>query len=183
MKCKILSLLIIVVSLIAIEYKVNKIDIINTQTEKKLVDKYKPKKVDKVKKVKKKTKEEKELKYFSKLTGKKVVKVTKIDMKLSFYTSLDCENYEGCNGVTSSGVKLYDGVVANNYYPMETNLFIKGYGEYKILDRGGKGLDSWVNFDMYIPRNYGESDRNYYKRVNSMGIRSADGYILKFEEE
>ena len=156
MKCKILSLLIIVVSLITIEYKVNKIDIINTQTEKKLVDKYKPKKVNKVKKVKKKTKEEKELEYFSKLTGKKVVKVTKIDMKLSFYTSLDCENYEGCNGVTSSGVKLYDGVV---------------------------GLDSWVNFDMYIPRNYGESDRSYYRRVNSMGIRSADGYILKFEEE
>lgn len=181
MRCKVLSLLIIVVSLITIEYKVNKIDIINAQTEKKLVDKYKPKKVSKIKKVKRKSKEEKEVEYFSKLTGKKVIKVTKIDMKLSFYTDLDCEN-TSYGAVDCQGNKLKYGTIANNSYALGTKIYIKNYGLMTINDKGSSGLYN-NNFDVFIPRNYGESSKSYFYRINNMGIRHAKGYILKFEEE
>lgn len=183
MRCKIISFLMCLSISIGIMCRSNKIQTIDNEIESKYTSKQKlTKKIKPKKKVVKKSKKEKELEYWSKVTGKKVIKVTKITAKLSFYTDLDCENYQGCNGKTSSGVKLHDGVIANNKYKMGTTFYFKGYGEYKLLDRGGKGLNTWSNFDMYIPRNYGESDKYYYNRVNNMGIRKTTGYILKFSE-
>ena len=179
MRCKIISFFMCLFISINIMYKSNKIEIIDSNTESEYTSKQKLTKKIKPKKVIKKSKKEKELEYWSKVTGKKVIKVTKINAKLSFYTDLDCENYPGCNGVTASGVKLYDGVIANNTYEMGTTFYFKGYGEYELLDRGGRGLYG-NNFDMYIPRNYGESDNNYFTRINNMGIHKTTGYILDF---
>lgn len=181
MKCKIISFFMCLLISLSVISRSNKIVTTSNKTESEYTSKQKLTKKIKPKKVIKKSKKQKELEYWSKVTGKKVVKVTKINAKLSFYTDLDCENYQGCNGKTSSGVKLYDGVIANNKYKMGTNFYFKGYGEYKLLDTGGKGLYD-NNFDMYIPRNYGESDKNYFNRVNNMGIRKTTGYILEFAE-
>lgn len=182
MKCKIISFLMCLSISIGVMCRSNKIQTIDNKIESEYTSKQKlTKKIKPKKKVVKKSKKEKELEYWSKVTGNKVAKVTKITAKISFYTDLDCENYQGCNGITSSGVKLYDGVVANNSLEIGTNIYFKGYGEYKVLDKGGKGLYGY-NFDMYIPRNYGESDNNYYNRVNNLGIRKTTGYILKFAE-
>lgn len=180
MRCKIISFFMCLFISTSIMCKSNKIEIIDNKTESEYTSKQKlTKKIKPKKKVIKKGKKEKELEYWSKVTGKKVIKVTKINAKLSFYTDLDCENYQGCNGITASGVKLYDGVIANNTYEMGTTFYFKGYGEYELLDRGGRGLYG-NNFDMYIPRNYGESDNNYFTRINNMGIRKITGYILDF---
>ena len=187
MKYKVATFLICLIISIGYINKINKIEIVDDSKYAKVKentnDKIKDKK-EKTKKIKDKKEKNKsnELEYWSNVTGETVVKVTKINAKLSFYTDLDCENYEGCNGITASGVKLYDGVVANNMYKMGTTVYFKGYGEYKILDRGGKGLSTYYNFDMYIPRNYGESDKTYHSRVNNMGIRKTTGYILEFAE-
>lgn len=182
MKCKIISFFMCLFISMSILCKSNKIETLDNKTESEYTSKQKlTKKVKPKKKVIKKSKKQKELEYWSKVTGNKVTKVTKITAKLSFYTDLDCENYQGCNGKTASGVKLYDGVVANNSLKFGTNIYFKGYGEYEVLDKGGKGLYGY-NFDMYIPRNYGESDRSYFNRINNMGIHKTTGYILEFAE-
>lgn len=182
MKCKTISFFICLFMSVTLMSKSNKIETLNTQTENKYISKEKVKRIKKVKKVVKKNKKDKELEYWSNVVGKKVTKITKIDAKLSFYTSLDSENYEGCNGITASGVKLFDGVVANNYWNMGTVVYFKGYGEYEVLDTGGKGLNTWNNFDMYIPRLNYESDSSYFKRVNNKGIKNTTGYILDIAE-
>lgn len=180
MKCKILVLLVTMISLIGIEYEINKIDIVNAQTEKKIINKHKPKEIKKVKKIKKKTKKEKELEYWTKVTGRKVINVTKIKCQLSFYTDLECEN-SSYGAVDCQGNKLTYGTIANNSYPLNTKIYIKNYGLMSINDRG-KRLHS-NNFDVFMPRKNNEGSNEYYKRINNMGVKTRDGYILKFEEE
>ena len=169
MKIKLIGFILCLLISLGIMNKINEIETYN--------DKHIP--VVKTKEIKKKSKKEKELDKWSKIVGYKVKSVKKIKAKLSFYTDLDCENYQGCNGKTASGVRLYDGVVANNSMEFGTKIYFKGYGEYEVLDRGGAGLDSWVNFDMYIPRNYGESDENYFRRINNLGVKNVDAWIIK----
>ena len=120
------------------------------------------------------------LEYWSKITGKKVVGVKEIYARLSFYTSLDCEN--GFGAITSTGARLRDGIIANNMYPIGTNIHFKGYGHYQVLDRGGSGFNNYNSFDVFVPRNYGESDSQYYNRVNNLGIKQVKGYILDFSK-
>ena len=127
-------------------------------------------------------KKKKSLDYWSKFTGQNVTKVTEIECKLSFYTSLAREN-AGYENLTASGSALYPGVIANNMYPFGTDIYIEGFDMCQVMDRGGKGLSTYNNFDVYIPRNYGESDLDYYNRVNDMGIKTVKGYILEFKEE
>jgi 3D (Asp-Asp-Asp) domain-containing protein len=98
---------------------------------------------------------------------------------LTFYTSLDSEN-SSAGAVTCQNKPLTPGGVANNVIPQNTNIYLEGYGQVIVNDRGSDkyfGVDN--RLDVYIPREPGESDRQYFKRVNNYGIQKVQGYIMK----
>lgn len=106
-------------------------------------------------------------------------KYIEIDFILTFYTSLNCEN--GYGAVTCRGENLVEGIVASNYYPLGTIINLDKYGEVIVADRGSKNFNSNNRLDVYIPREYGESEYQYYKRVNKMGKQKVKGKILRSE--
>lgn len=100
-----------------------------------------------------------------------------ITFEITFYTSLNEEN--GYGGITASGKKLGDTMVlASNVYPFGTIIYLEGFGELEVQDRGGVEFDSENRLDVYIPRQSGESDAEYKKRVIEYGRRSVSGKIL-----
>jgi 3D (Asp-Asp-Asp) domain-containing protein len=102
------------------------------------------------------------------------------EFELTFYTSLDMENYQNCGGITASGCKLFDGVVASNYYKLNTKIKLQGWGEVMVLDRGSnKYFNNDYKLDVYIPREHGESDSHYHARVNKMGKIKTNGIVVK----
>ena len=102
-----------------------------------------------------------------------------IEAKISFYSSLPCEN--GIYGLkTASGVDMQENTVANNFLPFFTNVYIEGYGMKEVHDTGSpKYFNTYDKFDIYVPRNPGENDSDYYKRVNDMGRQVKKAYIIK----
>ena len=96
---------------------------------------------------------------------------------VTFYTSLNCEN--GYGSVNCRGQELAPGMVASNVYPLGTEIDLGSMGTVVVADRGGKDFNNSDRLDMLIPRNYGESDSHYYRRVNKMGKRKVTGKILK----
>jgi 3D (Asp-Asp-Asp) domain-containing protein len=98
---------------------------------------------------------------------------------LTFYTSLESEN-SSAGAVTCQNKPLTPGGVANNVIPQNTNIYLEGYGNVTVNDRGSDkyfGADN--RLDVYIPREPGESDRQYSRRVNNYGIQKVQGYIIK----
>jgi 3D (Asp-Asp-Asp) domain-containing protein len=110
--------------------------------------------------------------------GFKIKEVQPITCKLTYYSSLASEN--GKYGMkTASGVMMNSQTVANNFLSFGTDLYMEGYGHKTVHDRGSNKHFNTVNrFDVYVPRNSGESDSAYYKRVNKMGRKTVTGYIL-----
>lgn len=104
-----------------------------------------------------------------------------ITFSLTFYSSLPIENggYAdmACGGKIADVKKVI--YVANNVYPCGTKIYLEGYGVMTVQDRGGKGFNSKTRLDVLIPRNAGESDKDYFKRVNDKGRPSVRGYIIK----
>lgn len=100
----------------------------------------------------------------------------KVNLKLTFYTDLNCENTEEYGGVDAVGNDLTFGTVANNYYPIGTEIKI-GDNNFTVTDRGGNGFNNYYNLDVFIPREYGENDDDYYTRINYMGVKEVVGYI------
>lgn len=99
-------------------------------------------------------------------------------MELSFYTDLDCEN--GFGPVTATGKRLTDGHIANNQLDFGTNVYLEGYGMKVVEDRGSKKYFGDVSkVDVFVPRNNGETDSEYYRRVNDMGRVKVKGVIFK----
>ncbi|EKQ58077.1 MULTISPECIES: 3D domain-containing protein [unclassified Clostridium] len=101
------------------------------------------------------------------------------DFTLTFYTSLDSEN-SSAGPVTCQGKPLSPGGVANNVMPLNTKIYLEGYGQVVVNDRGSDkyfGVDN--RLDVFIEREPGESDRQYFKRVNNLGVQKVKGYILK----
>jgi 3D (Asp-Asp-Asp) domain-containing protein len=96
---------------------------------------------------------------------------------LTFYTSLNEEN--GYGPITCGGSRLRDGIVANNVLSQGTVIMTKEYGELIVADRGGDNFNVRHRLDVFVPRNKGESDYQYKKRVNAMGIVKVKGYIIK----
>lgn len=94
---------------------------------------------------------------------------------LTFYTNLASEN--GGYGSTASGESLRYGMVASNTYGLGTRIYLEGFGNMRVADRGGSSFNSSNRLDVFIPRRAGESNGAYYRRVNSMGIRRVTGYI------
>lgn len=96
---------------------------------------------------------------------------------LTFYTSLNSEN--GYGSITCTGSKLYDGLVASNYYKLNTKIQLQGWGEVIVGDRGGSNFNNDFRLDVFVPKESNESDSHYYSRVNNMGKVKVKGYIVK----
>lgn len=99
-----------------------------------------------------------------------------INIVVTFYTELAEEN-GGYAGITCESKKLVSGMVATiDELPLGTTLESDTFGTLLVADRmhRGIGLSRCINseypIDMFIARNYGESDYEYKRRVNNMGI-------------
>jgi 3D (Asp-Asp-Asp) domain-containing protein len=103
---------------------------------------------------------------------------TEVDITLTFYTSLAEEN-GGFNGINCIGKKLTSGTVANNVLPLGTEIYTKEFGTLTVSDRGGNNFNTINRLDVYVPREDGESDRDYFIRVNKMGKIKVKGYIVR----
>lgn len=115
-------------------------------------------------------------------TNLNVVDFEEYTFEISFYSDLNYEN--GYGNLTANGETLKSGMVANNFLPFDTKVFIEGYGTKRVTDRGSeKYFTDVTKFDVFVPRNTGESDKEYYKRVNNLGRKKVKGFILKIEDE
>jgi 3D (Asp-Asp-Asp) domain-containing protein len=103
--------------------------------------------------------------------------VNEVDITLTFYTSLSEEN-GGFKGINCSGRKLIPGMVANNVLPQGTKILTKEFGTLTVDDKGGSNFNTIHRLDVYVPRNYGESDDHYRRRVSRMGRVNVKGFIL-----
>ncbi|MBY6838651.1 hypothetical protein [Clostridium botulinum] len=101
------------------------------------------------------------------------------EFELTFYTSLNCEN--SIHGaVNCHGQKLSRGTVANNSIPQFTQIYLEGYGEVTVSDKGSfKFFNNSYHLDVFIERELNESDKNYFNRVNNMGRQKVKGRIIK----
>lgn len=98
---------------------------------------------------------------------------------LTFYTSLEFEN-SSAGPVTCQNKPLRPGGVANNIIPLNTKIYLDGYGQVVVNDRGSDKYFAVDNrLDVFIPRNPGEGDRHYSKRVNDYGVQKVSGYIIE----
>lgn len=106
-------------------------------------------------------------------------KAKEISFKLSFYTTLPEHN--GGYTKTASGENIVGlkNVVASNYYPLGTKIYLKGFGTVRVADRGGPDFNSSVRLDVLIQRKSGESNKAYAARVWDMGRQTVSGYIVE----
>lgn len=94
---------------------------------------------------------------------------------ISFYTELEGEG----QGLTASGKRVSYGIVANNQLPFGTKIQLEGMGTFTVEDRGSPSHFNRVErIDLYIPRQKGESNATYQKRVAAMGVKKVKGTIL-----
>lgn len=125
--------------------------------------------------------EYKELQYIKEIEEKYDIDNRDYDIvtfELTYYTDLASEN-GGYANLTASGDKLRTGHVANNQLPFGTNIYIEGHGVKVVKDRGAKSYFNRVNrVDVYVPKNAGESDTEYFNRVNAMGRVKKKGVIF-----
>ncbi|MBP3930637.1 MAG: 3D domain-containing protein [Peptostreptococcaceae bacterium] len=111
------------------------------------------------------------------ITGVDLIGYSKITFEVSFYSDLNCEN--GFGNITATGKTLGDGMIANNFLEFGTKVYIEGLGLKTVEDRGSKKYFNAIDkVDVFVPRINGESDSEYYKRVNNLGRKNIDGYIL-----
>lgn len=150
---------------------------IKEEAEKKEKERIRKKKEEQEKKKKAR---KKKLDNLSAKAGRKVIGYTKIKATLSYYTSLASEN-GGYANMTASGVKPQYGCVANNSLKFGTDIYFKGIGTFEVQDRGCSNFNNVYRYDVYIPRNNGESDNAYLARVNNLGKKTVTAYILEFK--
>ena len=85
----------------------------------------------------------------------------------------------GFGAITSQGKKLSRGGVANNVIPQNTQIYLEGYGQVIVNDKGSNkhfSVDS--RLDVFIEREQGESDREYTRRISKMGVQKVKGYYI-----
>jgi len=99
--------------------------------------------------------------------------------KVSFYTALPGEN--GGHGLMANGESVVTArnVVASNYYPLGTKIYLEGWGTMTVSDRGGSHFDSSDRLDILVTRKSGESDSQYKARAMQLGRQTISGYIIK----
>ena len=101
-----------------------------------------------------------------------------IELIFSFYTSLSSEN-GGNEGITCTGSKLKYGDLASNVWELGTQFKTQDGQIFTVADKGGSHFNSYNRVDCYIPRQTGESDYQYYKRVNNMGHKTITVKLIK----
>jgi 3D (Asp-Asp-Asp) domain-containing protein len=91
------------------------------------------------------------------------------------------------DGITASGMKISRGMIASPpQLKFGTKIIIEG-NEYVVEDRGSSKYikvnnDGSIRLDVYLERLNGESDREYYNRIQSKGVKRLKGYIVKESE-
>lgn len=102
-----------------------------------------------------------------------------VTLTITFYTSLESENGKGRANMNAIGGKLVanQSIAAPRDIPFGSVLEIEGYGNRIVDDRGSKKYIKWLNsekthmkVDLYVARNSGETDSQYWQRVNNMGV-------------
>ena len=101
-----------------------------------------------------------------------------IELIFSFYTSLSSEN-GGNEGITCTGSKLKYGDLASNVWGLGTKFKTQSGEIFTVSDFGGNNFNSYNRVDCYIHRQIGESDYQYYKRVNNMGHKTITVKLIK----
>ena len=101
-----------------------------------------------------------------------------IELIFSFYTSLSSEN-GGNEGITCTGSKLKYGDLASNVWELGTQFETQNGQIFTVADKGGSHFNSYNRVDCYIPRQTGESDYQYYKRVNNMGHKTVTVKLIE----
>lgn len=101
------------------------------------------------------------------------------EFKVSFYTALPNEN--GGHGLMANGESVITArnVVASNYYPIGTKIYLEGWGTMTVKDRGGSHFDDPRRLDILVTRKEGESDSQYKARAMQLGRQTLSGYIVK----
>ena len=94
-----------------------------------------------------------------------------IDLVFSYYTDLSEEN-GGYTGITCTGEPLKYGHIASNVWELGTQFKTQDGQIFTVADKGGNDFNSYNRVDCYIPKQPGESDYQYYKRVNNMGHKT-----------
>ena len=101
-----------------------------------------------------------------------------IELIFSFYTSLSSEN-GGNEGITCTGSRLKYGDLASNVWGLGTQFKTQDGQIFTVVDKGGSHFNSYNRVDCYIPRQIGESDYQYYKRVNNMGHKTVSVKLIR----
>lgn len=91
-----------------------------------------------------------------------------LTLEFSFYTDLAEEN-GGYSGITCTGKRLKYGFIASNVWALGTKFQTEQGEIFTVSDTGGGDFNSYNRVDCFIPRNSGESDYQYKKRVLNMG--------------
>lgn len=99
--------------------------------------------------------------------------------KLSFYTTLPEENGGHSNMANGKPIVGAYNVVASNYYPLGTKIYLEGFGTMVVSDRGGSAFNSSARLDVLIQRREGESTADYKARVRKLGRQEVSGKIIK----
>lgn len=122
----------------------------------------------------------KTIEYLKCKTGLNVVDYEEIYFTLSFYTDCPSENIPGKITTDCVGRKLVSYGVANNLFDLGQHLYIEGFGYKEVRDKGSnKHFNNYNKLDVFVPREYGESDDQYLYRVNNIGKITKKSYILK----
>lgn len=113
-------------------------------------------------------------------TGMNVNDYEEYNLELSFYTDLQEENTPGQQSICANGDVLDSSVIANNVLSIGTDVYIEGFGTKEVKDRGSEKYFGHIEkCDVFIERHSGESDNDYFNRVNNMGRIVKKGYVIK----
>lgn len=105
---------------------------------------------------------------------------------VTYYTSLGVEN-GGWENLAARGDELKQGMVATSAeIPFDTKFSLPNIGQVNVSDRmavwavekrkADHGQDT-IPVDVFVPRNDGESDEDYFNRVDKMGVNVVEGTV------
>lgn len=105
---------------------------------------------------------------------------------VTYYTSLGVEN-GGWENMAARGDELKEGMVATSAeVPFDTKFNLPNIGQVNVSDRMAgwavekrkedHGVDT-IPVDVFVPRNEGESDQDYFNRVDKMGVNVVEGTV------
>jgi len=93
------------------------------------------------------------------------------DWQITFYCACPKCCGKWADGVTASGYKVDDGVIACNILPMWTVVHIEGFGYRIVMDRGAhKYFDDKKHIDIYV---------NNHEKAKELGVMWRKVKVIK----